>query len=136
MMTTKTCFALLFCSVFAATVHAASPADQIDVKALRVQAHETIGALPDRMPGAEKDTPAMVSLGKKLFFDARLSKNNSQSCNSCHRVDGDKGGVDNEPTSPGAFGKRGGRNSPTVLNAGFQTAQFWDGRAESLEAQA
>jgi cytochrome c peroxidase len=44
--------------------------------------------------------------------------------------------VDNEPTSLGAFGKRGGRNSPTVLNAGFQVAQFWDGRAADLAAQA
>jgi cytochrome c peroxidase len=88
------------------------------------------------MPGAEKDTPAMRDLGKRLFFETRLSMNQSQSCNSCHRVDSGKGGVDNEATSPGAFGKRGDRNSPTVLNAGFQLAQFWDGRAENLEAQA
>jgi cytochrome c peroxidase len=51
-------------------------------------------------------------------------------------VDKKLGGVDNEPTSPGAFGKRGGRNSPTVLNAGFHMAQFWDGRAADLAAQA
>jgi len=44
--------------------------------------------------------------------------------------------VDNEPTSPGALGKRGGRNSPTVLNAGFHATQFWDGRAADLAAQA
>ena len=88
------------------------------------------------MPGAENDTPERVELGKKLFFDVRLSKNNSQSCNSCHAVDPGKGGVDNEPTSPGAFGKRGDRNSPTVLNAGYHIAQFWDGRAATLEDQA
>ena len=51
-------------------------------------------------------------------------------------MDQNRGGVDNEPTSPGAFGKRGGRNSPTVLNAGFHVAQFWDGRAKTLEDQA
>ena len=88
------------------------------------------------MPGAEKDNPALVKLGERLYFEKRLSVNNSMSCNTCHRVDDNLGGVDNEPTSPGAFGKRGDRNSPTVLNAGFQFAQFWDGRAETLEAQA
>ncbi len=101
---------------------------------------KTYGALfqplPDKMPGAEKDTPALVNLGKELYFEKRLSANNTQSCNSCHVVEGAKGGVDNEPTSPGAFGKRGGRNSPTTLNAGFHLAQFWDGRAADLAAQA
>jgi cytochrome c peroxidase len=88
------------------------------------------------MPGAENDTPELIALGRDLFFDKRLSANDSQSCNSCHAVDNNRGGVDNEPTSPGAFGKRGGRNSPTVLNAGFQLSQFWDGRAADLAAQA
>jgi len=103
---------------------------------LRTQALELITPLPEQMPGAEKDTPALVALGRQLFFDTRLSDNQSISCNSCHAVDKQRGGVDNEPTSPGAFGKRGGRNSPTVLNAGFQLAQFWDGRAEDLTEQA
>ncbi|MCW5558387.1 MAG: c-type cytochrome, partial [Verrucomicrobiae bacterium] len=97
---------------------------------------ELIAPIPDKMPGAENDTPDRVSLGEKLFFEKKLSLNGSQSCNSCHAVDQGKGGVDNEPTSPGAMGKRGGRNSPTVLNAGFHLAQFWDGRAETLEDQA
>lgn len=94
------------------------------------------GALPDKMPGADKDTPEMVILGERLYNEKKLSANGTQSCNSCHRVDSKLGGVDNEPTSLGAFGKRGGRNAPTVLNAGFQMAQFWDGRAPSLEHQA
>jgi cytochrome c peroxidase len=106
------------------------------VKELRAAAKEAIGVLPEKMPGAEKDTPELIKLGEKLFFEKRLSQNNSMSCNTCHRVDEGLGGVDNEPTSPGAFGKRGGRNSPTVLNAGFQAMQFWDGRAEDLAAQA
>lgn len=106
------------------------------VKEIRETAKEAIGVLPEKMPGSEKDTPELIKLGEKLFFETRLSQNNSMSCNTCHRVDGNLGGVDNEPTSPGAFGKRGGRNSPTVLNAGFQFAQFWDGRAEDLAAQA
>jgi cytochrome c peroxidase len=95
-----------------------------------------LAPLPENMPGAEKDTAALVTLGKKLYLDKRLSVNNSQSCNSCHNVEGKGGGVDNQATSPGAFGKRGGRNSPTVLNAGLQIAQFWDGRAADLVAQA
>ncbi len=107
-----------------------------EARELREQALKLIGPLPDKMPGAEHDTPAMVSLGRKLFFDPVLSVNKSQSCNSCHRVDEGRGGVDNEVTSPGAFGKRGGRNSPTVLNAGFHLAQFWDGRAATLVDQA
>ncbi|MEK0445363.1 MAG: hypothetical protein RLZZ399_684 [Verrucomicrobiota bacterium] len=103
---------------------------------LRALVSSFLKPLPDAVPGSEKDSAALVSLGKSLFFEKQLSANNSQSCNSCHSVDQNRGGVDNEPTSPGAFGKRGGRNSPTVLNAGFHLAQFWDGRAPSLEAQA
>lgn len=111
-------------------------AQPADTAALRKKALGLITPIPERMPGAENDTSHQRALGKRLFFEKRLSKNESQSCNSCHLVDNGRGGVDNHPTSPGAFGKRGGRNSPTVLNAGFQVAQFWDGRAENLEAQA
>jgi cytochrome c peroxidase len=56
------------------------------------------------------------------------------SCNSCHNLS--TFGVDNEPTSPGHEGKRGGRNSPTSFNAALHVAQFWDGRAKDVEAQA
>lgn len=129
----KTNFLFLFGVLVALTFNARA---EVDVKALRENARTLIGPIPGKMPGAEKDTPALVKLGEKLFFEQRLSQNSSMSCNSCHQVDRERGGVDNEPTSPGAFGKRGGRNSPTVLNAGFQIAQFWDGRAENLEAQA
>lgn len=107
-----------------------------EVARLRLDAAQMIGPLSGQAPGAEKDNADLVKLGERLYFEKRLSANNSISCNSCHRVDQNRGGVDNEATSPGAFGKRGGRNSPTVLNAAFQSAQFWDGRAENLEAQA
>ena len=103
---------------------------------LRAGALKVLAPIPEKMPGGENDTPARVKLGRDLFFEKKLSANNTQSCNSCHAVDHNRGGVDNEPTSPGAFGKRGGRNSPTVLNAGFHIAQFWDGRAKTLEDQA
>ena len=115
---------------------ASNPPVATGIAALRSEATNLLGMLPDKMPGADKDTPAMVQLGKKLYFDTRLSVNNSISCNSCHVVDNVKAGADGEPTSPGAHKKRGDRNSPTVLNAGYQFVQFWDGRAANLEEQA
>lgn len=75
-----------------------------------------------------------VVLGKTLYFENRLSKEGNISCNSCHNLD--TYGVDNKPTSPGDAGEFGGRNSPTVLNAAFHFAQFWDGRAKDVEEQA
>lgn len=84
-----------------------------------------------------KDNPtsaAKIELGKKLYFDPRLSKGSKISCNSCHDVT--KAGDDGLPRSPGHEGKLDGRNSPTVFNSAFSTAQFWDGRAPSLEEQA
>jgi cytochrome c peroxidase len=92
--------------------------------------------LPDKMPGSENDTPAQVQLGKKLYDEKNISINRTQNCNSCHRVDENLGGVDYIATAQGAKGEFGHRNAPTVLNAGFQIAQFWDGRAASLEEQA
>lgn len=83
---------------------------------------------------AEKQPKELVSLGKKLYMDTRFSKNKKLSCNSCHNLS--TFGVDNEPTSPGHEGKRGNRNSPTVFNASLHVAQFWDGRAANVEAQA
>jgi cytochrome c peroxidase len=135
---TKTEFPMALALVLAAALVGATTVNLSarDAAGLRKKALEVVAPLPAVMPGAEADTPAQVALGKQLYFDKRLSKNNSQSCNSCHAVDNGKAGVDNEPTSPGAFGKRGDRNSPTTLNAGFHLAQFWDGRAPDLKAQA
>jgi cytochrome c peroxidase len=92
--------------------------------------------LPDKMPGGEKDTPELVALGKKLFFEKGVSLTKSQSCNDCHRLDNMMSGVDYRPISLGAKGIAGTRNAPTVLNAGFQRMQFWDGRASDLVEQA
>lgn len=86
------------------------------------------------VPADNPQTPAKVELGKKLFFDTRLSMNNQVSCNSCHNVLG--GGVDNLQFSVGVGGHKGGRNAPTVWNSAFNSVQFWDGRAPSLEEQA
>lgn len=77
---------------------------------------------------------AQVNLGRMLYYDTRLSKNHDLSCNSCHLLD--QYGVDNQKTSPGHKGQLGARNSPTVYNARFYIAQFWDGRAADLADQA
>ncbi len=128
--------AFLFVPLTAAALQAAEAPAKPDPAALRARALEVLGVLPDRMPGAEHDTPERIELGRMLYFEKRLSINESQSCNTCHDLTRRRAGVDNEPTSPGAFGKRGDRNSPTTLNAGFHFAQFWDGRAEDLKEQA
>ncbi len=103
---------------------------------LMKQAKQSFGVLPDKMPGSENDTADRIALGQALYMDPRLSVNDSQSCNTCHRIDAKMGGVDNAQFSTGAHGELGGRNAPTVLNAGFQFAQFWDGRAKDLQEQA
>src|SRR5450830_1544780 len=78
--------------------------------------------------------PALVELGKKLFFDPRLSKSGFISCNSCHNLS--MGGSDNLKSSIGHNWHEGPINNPTVLNASLSIAQFWDGRAKDLQAQA
>jgi cytochrome c peroxidase len=75
-----------------------------------------------------------VALGKKLFFDTTLSKDNTINCASCHMLN--DGGDDNLPTSFGIYGQKGPINAPTVYNAVFNFRQFWDGRAASLQDQA
>jgi len=77
---------------------------------------------------------AMVELGKKLYFDPRLSKSGFISCNSCHNLS--MGGTDNLKTSIGDHWHQGPINAPTVLNSSMNVAQFWDGRAADLKEQA
>lgn len=87
----------------------------------------------DNLPRSAEDN-AKIDLGRRLFYENRLSMDNSISCNSCHDLQ--RYGVDGEPFSIG-FGKvRVGRNSPTVYNAFMHTTQFWDGRAPTVEEQA
>jgi cytochrome c peroxidase len=76
----------------------------------------------------------MIELGKKLFFDPRLSKSGFISCNSCHNLS--MGGSDNLQTSIGHNWQKGPINAPTVLNSSMNVAQFWDGRAKNLKEQA
>jgi len=83
---------------------------------------------------AKVTNPALVELGKKLFFEPRLSKSGFISCNSCHNLS--RGGSDNIPTSIGHNWQQGPINSPTVLNSSLNFVQFWDGRAANLQEQA
>jgi cytochrome c peroxidase len=91
--------------------------------------------LPEVVPAAT-GTPAteMVDLGRMLYYEPRLSKSQQISCNTCHDLK--SYGVDNQPTSDGHKGQKGNRNSPSVYNAAGHVAQFWDGRAPDVEAQA
>ena len=86
------------------------------------------------LPAPKAVNPAAVELGKKLFFDQRLSKSGFISCNSCHNLS--MGGSDNLKTSIGHNWQQGPINSPTVLNSSLNLAQFWDGRAKDLKEQA
>ncbi|MCB9692058.1 MAG: c-type cytochrome [Alphaproteobacteria bacterium] len=113
--------------------HTEKPAPAADAgdDKLRSIASSVLGKLP---ANAGEVDPKLVTLGKQLYFDTRLSKDDTISCNSCHQLA--KYGVDGEPTSPGVGGGRGGRNSPTVYNAALHMAQFWDGREPDVEHQA
>lgn len=139
---------LVVCSVLAATfgalaVGCASPAEKDsskspvvpDAAALLARVKPIFAALPAEASSESNPTSEpRVTLGRMLYYEPRLSRSQTISCNSCHMLD--RFGVDGEPTSPGHRSQRGNRNSPTVYNAGLHLAQFWDGRAATLEDQA
>ena len=75
-----------------------------------------------------------VQLGKKLFLDPILSKDNTLSCQSCHKLQDN--GADKIPYTEGIHGEKGVFNTPTVYNAAYNFRQFWDGRAKNLKDQA
>jgi cytochrome c peroxidase len=86
------------------------------------------------VPPENPVTPEKVALGRRLYYDKRLSRDGTVSCATCH--DPAKGFSDGEQVSEGIGGKKGTRNAPTVLNSVFNEFQFWDGRVASLEEQA
>ena len=99
------------------------------------KARTFFAALPKVAENPDNElTEEKVILGKTLYFDKILSKDNTQSCNTCHNLD--TYGVDNKPFSEGNNGGFGGRNSPSTLNAALHMVQFWDGREPDVEAQA
>ena len=110
----------------------ASPEDQELLK----RAQGIFKPLPsaEEMQKLRPFTEEQVKLGHQLWYEPRLSKGNTVSCNSCHNLA--SAGVDNMPTSQGHKGQFGVRNSPTALNAALLGMQFWDGRAADVEEQA
>jgi cytochrome c peroxidase len=86
------------------------------------------------IPADNPPTLEKIALGRKLFYDTKLSKNNALSCASCHNPK--LGFTDGRQLSKGVGGMIGIRNAPTLLNAAYSPLQFWDGRSFSLEAQA
>lgn len=111
----------------------------ISAGAFTVQAEEPVIKVPAGLPPIEfpEDNPPTaekIALGKQLFFDKRLSRDNTISCASCHAPD--KGYSNADQFATGFKGQKGGRNSPTVINAAYNKFHFWDGRAGSLEEQA
>ena len=93
------------------------------------------GSLPPvPVPPDNPQTDAKIRLGAQLYFDTRLSADNTISCATCH--DPKTGWANHHPTDTGIRGQVGGRNSGTILDAAYMRVQFWDGRAASLEEQA
>jgi cytochrome c peroxidase len=93
--------------------------------------------LPDEAPVSEDESPvtkAKINLGHKLYFEPKLSRSGTISCNTCHVVGA--AGVDHRKVAIGEGARKGPRNSPTVYNAAYLASQFWDGRAATLKEQA
>lgn len=127
---------ILVTTVAVALPVAAALAAQAIPEDLRETARATFKALPSTTPAVANNpiTREKIALGKAMFFDPRVSASGVFSCNSCHNLA--TGGDDNRETSIGHGWQKGPRNAPTVLNSVFNIAQFWDGRAEDLKAQA
>lgn len=108
----------------------ASSAPRIDARRLK-----RFAALKGPMESPDNArTEDKIAVGRMLFFDRRLSRDGDVSCNSCHQLDAY--GADGHTASPGRKGQVGVRNSPSIYHAAGQKAQFWDGRASTVEDQA
>lgn len=123
---------LLFISAISALARAEEPA--ADIFKIDLPTGISYEVWSYFVPRNNPLTPARVELGRRLFFDARLSADGTVSCATCH--DPKLGFADGKAVAEGVGGRRGARNSPTLLNAMFNSGQFWDGRAQSLEEQA
>ena len=119
--------------------HAAARAFALACPLLLVPAHATglrapgLGLPAIAEPADNPSTPEKIRLGRELFFDKRFSGDGKVSCATCH--DPDKAFADGKPVAEGIDGRRGNRNTPTVLDAAYNAAQFWDGRRATLEEQ-
>ena len=92
-----------------------------------------LGLPPVPIPPENPPTAPSIALGRRLFYDTRLSKDDSLSCASCHRPE--NGFTDGQERSKGVGGMIGLRNAPTLIDVAYSPLYFWDGRAASLEAQ-
>jgi len=110
----------------------ATPSAQPEGTPVAIQA--PLGLPPVPFPRENHPTANSIALGRRLFYDTRLSKDNSLSCASCHHPE--LGFKDARERSTGVAGARGRRHAPTLVNAVYSSFLFWDGRARSLEAQA
>ena len=99
-----------------------------------IEIHPPLGLPPVPIPTDNPPTANTIALGRRLFYDTRLSKDDSLACASCHKPEDDFS--DGSNISKGVAGVLGIRNAPTILNTAYQPLQFWDGRALSLEQQA
>ena len=118
--------------VCAAACTARKEEPKVQVERTRLAAFKP---LPPVMDAASNPlTEEKIALGRMLYYETRLSKGNDVSCNSCHNLN--TFGADTGAVSDGFNGQKGNRNSPTVYNAAGHIAQFWDGRAPTVEEQA
>jgi cytochrome c peroxidase len=101
--------------------------DPLEIKA-------PLGLPPVPVPADNRPTVQTVALGRRLYYEKKLSVDGTVSCASCHGPS--HGFTDGMPTSEGVAGQHGKRSAPTVINAAYNPVQFWDGRAASLEEQA
>lgn len=99
-----------------------------------VEIKAPLGLPPVPIPENNPPTAETIALGRRLYYDQVLSADGSIACASCHSPEA--GFADRDPLSMGVGGKKGTRHAPTVINSAYNTAQFWDGRAPSLEKQA
>lgn len=112
---------------------AANPTNDKPIGAV-IQIKPPLGLPNVPVPSGNPETAETIALGRKLFYDKRLSRDNSVACATCHNPF--TGFTDGRKNSIGVGGKTGIRNAPTVINAAYAPLQFWDGRAASLEEQA
>ena len=125
-------FVFLFIVLFMLVSFVVSASSKVEVNAGAVKLFATLPAVMDS--SANPVTDAKVRLGRMLYYDPRLSASQQISCNTCHGLDAY--GAEQKPVSTGHKNQKGRRNAPTVYNAAGHFAQFWDGRAPTVEEQA
>ena len=129
---------VLFALLYRPLEAVSHPGDNRSVAAMPagkpIQIKAPLGLPPVPIPADNPPTAETVALGRKLYYDPILSSDHTISCASCHGPQ--TGFTDTRPVSLGVVGKKGSRHSPTVINSAYNSVQFWDGRAPSLEEQA